>query len=106
MQIEGEEPRRSVRMSPGPWWGFNGVDRLELRPGLLVHSHFILFHGYLSRVHELEQVEIVSVGEVRRGSKRVLKLRLRLNGRVRLFTGWAHDAAPFVEALVTQLRRV
>lgn len=91
----------SARMSPGPWWGFNGVDRLELRPGFLIHSHYILFHGYMSRVYDFDQVQVESAQEKQRRGKRIIALRLRLNDRSHRFTGWAEDAAPLVQALQT-----
>jgi len=35
----------AARFSPGPWWGFNGVDDLELSGEVLTWRHYRLFRG-------------------------------------------------------------
>jgi hypothetical protein len=35
----------AARFSPGPWWGFNGVDELELSGDVLTRMHYRVFRG-------------------------------------------------------------
>jgi hypothetical protein len=88
-------------MSPGPGWGFNGINTLELRNGLLVHSFFVLFHGYVSRVYDLADVHVESHDSFERRGRRWTSLRLRMNSKHQLFTGHPTDSERFVDALTS-----
>lgn len=104
MPHESESPRHPMaRMSPGPWWGFNGVNTLELRNGLLVHSFYVIFHGYVSRNYELRTVTIESRGVRERRRKRWTSLVLTTGGTRRAFIGRPDDAEPFIDALAEAL---
>ena len=92
-----------ARMSPGPWWGFNGVNTLELRNGLFVHSFYVIFHGFVSRNYELHTVEIESRGVRSRRGKRWSTLVQTMGGTRRTFIGHPEDSEPFIDALTEAL---
>ncbi|CAN5333970.1 hypothetical protein BH09ACT1_BH09ACT1_12790 [soil metagenome] len=90
----------SARMSPGPWWGYNGINTLEIRSGVLVHSFRVLFYGYLSRVYDLADVEVELRSSFERRGRRWISLRLRMQSNHQLFTGFPADSEPFINALI------
>lgn len=91
-----------ARFSPGPWWGFNGVDRLELTAdGLTVH-HFRFTHR-VPTVYEMSSIAVISSkirADKRTGRAKWMRMTLRLNASTRTFTGHAEDGEPFLAALM------
>jgi hypothetical protein len=94
--------------SPGPWWGFNGVNTLVVTQNRLWEVRSRLFDQPVMRGVNLTEVDLVSVRQRRpmavgkRGP--VTLIRLRRGGRNRRFA--AEDtvaASRFVSALRQQL---
>jgi hypothetical protein len=85
----------TARFSPGPWWGFNGVDHLDLDEDSLTRKHHFVFTGFVPMRYRLRDVRLISVKE----RKGLLQHRmtwttlvLSLDGERRLFTG--HSGLP------------
>jgi hypothetical protein len=91
-----------ARFSPGPWWGFNGVDHLELDEDSLTRKHYLASTGFVPMRYMLRDVRVISAKE-RKGllqrSKTWTTLVLSLDGERRLFTGHTGEVAAFVKAL-------
>lgn len=97
-----------ARFSPGPWWGFNGVDVLELDDVSLVRRRFKLLRGRVPTAVPLTSVSLVSV-EVRpkkRGrDPQWVRMVLLFGGARKVFTGRVRDGQPFAQALTRRLTR-
>jgi hypothetical protein len=94
-----QRTRVGVKVSPGPWWGFNGVDTLELRNGLFVRSFRMGRHGSVSRIYEIDEVVIESHGVARRRGRNWSTLVLVLAGKRQRFIGFPAAVEPFVAEL-------
>lgn len=96
----------TARFSPGPWWGFNGVDVLELDDVSLVRRRFGLLSGRVPIAASLSSVALVSV-EVRPrkrgGDPHWVRMVLLLGGARRTFTGRVSDGRPFAEELARRV---
>jgi len=94
--------RAFARFSPGPWWGFNGVDELVVTDATFIRTHLHVFGGQVPSTYPLSTVQVLSsnIGvETRSGEPRWAHLTVILDGRKRSFTGQATDGMPFIEAL-------
>ena len=49
-----------AQFSPGPWWGFNGVDELELSGDVLTRVRYRVFGGKVPVTSPLSSVDVVS----------------------------------------------
>lgn len=98
----------AARFSPGPWWGFNGVDELELSGDVLTRKHYRVFRGRVPVTSPLSSVEVVS-REVRldkqSGQPKWVRLTLVIDGARRTFTGHVDDGKPFADALAKATSR-
>lgn len=96
----------TARFSPGPWWGFNGVDVLELDDVSLVRRRFTLLRGRVPTAVSLSSVALVSV-EVRPrkrdGDPQWVRMVLLLGGARKTFTGRVRDGLPFAQALARRV---
>lgn len=76
---------------------------LELRNGLLVHSFYVMFHGYVSRNYELHSVKLESRGVRQRRGKNWSTLVLTAGETRRTFIGHPDESEPFIDALTEAL---
>ncbi|WP_139195931.1 MULTISPECIES: hypothetical protein [unclassified Curtobacterium] len=96
----------TARFSPGPWWGFNGVDVLELDDVSLVRRRFKLLRGRVPTAVSLSSVALVSVevrSRKRGGDAQWVRMVLLLGGARRTFTGRVRDGRPFAQALARRV---
>jgi len=98
----------AARFSPGPWWGFNGVDELKLSGDVLTRKHYRVFRGKVPVTSPLSSVEVVS-REVRldkqSGQPKWVRLTLMIDGTRTTFTGHVDDGKPFADALAKAMSR-
>lgn len=91
-----------ARFSPGPWWGYNGVDRLELSGEVFTRTRYRLLRGNVPMAFALNSIEFVSQ-EVQRdkrsGQPKWVRMTLLIHGAKKTFTGHVDDGKPFAEAL-------
>lgn len=91
-----------ARFSPGPWWGFNGVDDLELSGEVLTRRHYRLFRGKVPVRFAVRSIEFISQSvrlDKRSGQPKWVRMTLRIDGAERTFTGHFPDGKPFADAL-------
>lgn len=92
----------SARFSPGPWWGFNGVDDLELSDGVLTRRHVHIFGGRRSTYFKIGAIGFL-LQEIRAGRRnrqdKWLRMTISIGGRKQIFTGHIEDGKPFATAL-------
>lgn len=79
----GMVPLSILRASPGPWWGFNGIDTLAV-----VTNGVWRFHRTFTIVPWVKKYKgmLFRRGQVQVISRKRNTLRLLLGGRKRLFT--------------------
>lgn len=92
--------------SPGPWWGFNGIQDLVLFGGSLhvVQSGVAVTRGRRRQstpFHALDRTR----WRTRRGlpGGRVVRLSMRADGRRRTYTSKYHEAVGFSEHLMREV---
>lgn len=92
--------------SPGPWWGFNGVQTLVLTWDSLhvVQSGIALTTGRLRRSARLDSISGTRARVV--GGGRVVRLTLRVKGRRRTHTSMFREGVSFCERLEASLTDV
>jgi hypothetical protein len=91
----------TARFSPGPWWGFNGIDFLELSDGILTRKHLRLSRGYVPVNIPVSRIDSVSykVRVGKNGQAKWVRMTLRIGWSKKTFTGRIVDGEPFAEAL-------
>jgi hypothetical protein len=92
-----QSPLAMVDASPGPWWGFNGVDTLALTQGQVWLSASRLARPPRLVGFDLAEVEVVESRKRRPialpRARPVTVFRLRLGSRVRRFAAEDSEAA-------------
>ncbi|GAA4264907.1 hypothetical protein GCM10022256_05190 [Frondihabitans peucedani] len=98
----------AARFSPGPWWGFNGVDELKLSSDVLTRKHYRVFRGKVPVTSPLSSVEVVSREvrlDKRSGRPNWVRMTLMIDGARTTFTGHANDGKSFADALAEATSR-
>lgn len=96
------ESRITARFSPGRWWGFNGVDDLELSDGILTRRHFRIFGRRAPTTHNLASIKVISREvrtDKRSGRAAWLRMTVDIDGSRKIFTGHVEGGEPFAAAL-------
>jgi hypothetical protein len=87
--------------SPGPWWGFNGVQRLVLTADRLfvVQSGYALTRGRLRRSFPIAEVQTANWRFTRRFGFEGVQMRLKVKGRSRTYSSKYRQGADLAEQL-------
>jgi hypothetical protein len=95
------EPTVAARFSPGRWWGFNGVDDLELSNGVLTRTHSHIFGGRTPKSFDIGSVQLVSqeIRVSKSGRRNWLRMIISIDGSTKVFTGHVEDGQPFAAVL-------
>lgn len=97
-----DESQSVARFSPGPWWGFNGVDLLKVSNEGFTREHRRLIRGRVTVVVPIESVVMLSLETVagkRSGQPEWVRMILLVEGVRQTFIGHIDDGMPFADAL-------